>query len=344
MAAESESKGNDRPQPLTANLLCQALSNRICLREESFKPGCHAACEKLAIAISNALEIQIHTNGDFLLMEGGTQLDTEPLCEALGSFGNRHESIVLNSITTPILRKGIKYILEEIINKLNKTSDRNGNYKLGESFGEPVVFKCGVQCTLDHLEDRLRLRNKLRVDVDVRPATLDELATWWLGCRLWLNAFYFFSPSPKAKTDSDEAVQEFWMRDYMNVIENFDDSKGRFVTYAEQSFRHTVSQIKRHNKVRTASIDAMRDEDGYDIPDPTTLPDAINEQEKRELLGQHLSDLRDDEGEIMARLLEGASYKDIANERGKSEGAIRLTKHRVMQLLRKKIRESNDND
>ena len=181
-------------------------------------------------------------------------------------------------------------------------------------------------------------------------------------CRLyWYPLYAYVRRQGHAKPDAEDLTQAFFARFLQkNYLEGRSHEQGKFRAFLLACLKHFLAnewdkakRLKRGGAAVVLSLDWERAENRYQLepPDPTTSDRLYDREWAVTLLDQVLHRLQTEcevegKGPLFARLkpflMSGAGdipYAQAAEQLGLSEGAVRVTVHRLRRRYRELLRE-----
>lgn len=147
---------------------------------------------------------------------------------------------------------------------------------------------------------------------------------------------YVYTRINRNKGLAEDIVSEIFLKAVEN-FEQFTEKKGSFKSWIFQITKNYLIDYFRSNKNKgTASLDELENvlKDGSD-----TQKLAQNEIEK-EIIRQAIDTLPEHKKELVTlRYFSGYSYEEIAEITNGNENKIRVSVHRILQELKRKLEE-----
>lgn len=147
---------------------------------------------------------------------------------------------------------------------------------------------------------------------------------------------YVYTRINRNKEFAEDIVSEIFLKAVEN-FEQFTEKKGSFKSWIFQITKNYLIDYFRSNKNKgTASLDELENvlKDGSD-----TQKLAQNEIEK-EIIKQAIDALPEHKKELVTlRYFSGYSYEEIAEITNENENKIRVSVHRILQELKRKLEE-----
>lgn len=147
---------------------------------------------------------------------------------------------------------------------------------------------------------------------------------------------YVYTRINRNKELAEDIVSEIFLKAVEN-FEQFTEKKGSFKSWIFQITKNYLIDYFRSNKNKgTASLDDLENvlKDGSD-----TQKLAQNEIEK-EIIRQAIDALPEHKKELVTlRYFSGYSYEEIAEITNENENKIRVSVHRILQELKRKLEE-----
>lgn len=147
---------------------------------------------------------------------------------------------------------------------------------------------------------------------------------------------YVYTRINRNKELAEDIVSEIFLKAVEN-FEQFTEKKGSFKSWIFQITKNYLIDYFRSNKNKgTASLDELENilKDASD-----TQKSAQNEIEK-EIIKQAIDALPEHKKELVTlRYFSGYSYEEIAEITNENENKIRVSIHRILQELKRKLEE-----
>lgn len=147
---------------------------------------------------------------------------------------------------------------------------------------------------------------------------------------------YVYTRINRNKELTEDIVSEIFLKAVEN-FEKFTEKKGSFKSWIFQITKNYLIDYFRSNRNKgTASLDELENvlKDGSD-----TQKLAQNEIEK-EIIRQAIGALPEHKKELVTlRYFSGYSYEEIAEITNENENRIRVSVHRILQELKRKLEE-----
>lgn len=145
--------------------------------------------------------------------------------------------------------------------------------------------------------------------------------------RIYRFVYYLIGNQPVA----EDITQVTFLRLWKN-LPSLSTHKGTFQAYAYTTARNLVIDWQR--KKKDVSLDAAAQ-----LEEADTNTDSLIIQEEAKQLHHVLASLPSEDRQLVSlRYFEELSYSDIAKIIGKNEGSIRVKLHRILAMLKNKLK------